>query len=177
MNQHLKDSLRYLYTQSLVTYANLLQAAYAAEVEAEKGRAAHSKAANLATSPDKVDLCSRDPSPIAASMAAIESKLDKCLKAVSKAAQALANKVDSSKPKNLKRESSSAPTTPTKTRGPMVSSAGPFKGRNGKPICCWQCGGWGHTTRECPTQGNLNWRELSGMVNPPKENQKPAENQ
>ena len=40
MNQHLKDSLHYLYTQSSVTYANLLQAAYAAEVEAEKGRAA-----------------------------------------------------------------------------------------------------------------------------------------
>ena len=40
MNQHLKDSLYYLYTQSSVTYANLLQAAYAAEVEAEKGRAA-----------------------------------------------------------------------------------------------------------------------------------------
>ena len=114
MNQHLKDSLRYLYTQSLVTYANLLQAAYAAEVEAEKGRAACSKAANLATSPDKVDLRSRDPSPIAASMAAIESKLDKCLKAVSKAAQALANKVDSSKSKNLKRKSSSAPTNPHK---------------------------------------------------------------
>ena len=63
MNQHLKDSLRYLYTQSLVTYANLLQAAYAAEVEAEKGRAARSKAANLATSPEKVDLCSGTPVP------------------------------------------------------------------------------------------------------------------
>ena len=94
MNQHLKDSLRYLYTQSSVTYANLLQAAYAAEVEAEKGRAAHSKAANLTSSPDKADIRSRDPSPIVASVAAIESKLDKCLKAVSKAAQAPANKAE-----------------------------------------------------------------------------------
>ena len=74
MNQHLKDSLRYLYTQSSVTYANWLQAVYASEVEAEKGRAAHSKAANLATLPDKVDLHSRNPRPIAASVAAIESK-------------------------------------------------------------------------------------------------------
>ena len=71
MNQHLKDSLRYLYTQSSVTYANLLQGAYAAKVEAEKGRAAFSKAANLAASPDKVDLCSRHPSPIVVSVAAI----------------------------------------------------------------------------------------------------------
>ena len=50
MNQHLEDSLHYLYTQSSVTYANLLQAAYTAEVEAEKGRAACSKAASI-TSP------------------------------------------------------------------------------------------------------------------------------
>ena len=137
MNQHLKDSLRYLYTQSSVTYANLLQAAYAAEVEAKKGRAARSKAANLTTSPEKVDLRSRDPSPMAVSVAAIESKLDKCLKAVSKAAQVPPNKMDSSKAKAIKRESNSAPTTPTKSRGPMTSSAGPFKGRSGKPIRCW----------------------------------------
>ena len=177
MNQHLKDSLRYLYTQSSVMYANLLQAAYAAEVEAEKGRVARSKAANLTTSPEKVDLLLRDPSPMAASVAAIESKLDKCLKAVSKAAQAPPNKIDSSKAKTIKRESNSAPTTPTKSRGPRTSSAGPFKGRSRKPIRCWRCGGWGHRTRECPTQGNLNWRELSVMANPPKENQKPAGNQ
>ena len=177
MNQHLKDSLQYLYTQSSVTYANLLQAAYAAEVEAKKGRAARSKAANLATLPEKVDLRSRDPSPLPVSVAAIELKLDKCLKAVSKAAQAPTNKVDSSKSKNLKRESSSAKTTPTKSGGLTVSPAGPFKGRNGKPIRCWRCGGWGHTTWECPTQGNLNWRELSRVVNPPKESQRPMGNQ
>ena len=96
MSQHLKDSLHYLYTQPSVTYANLLQAAYAAEVEAEKGRAAHSKAANLASSPDKVDIRSRDPSPIVASVAAIEYKLDKCLKTVSKVAQDPTNKTESS---------------------------------------------------------------------------------
>ena len=151
MNQHLKDSLRYLYTQSSVTYANLLQTAYAAEVEAEKGRAARSKAANLTNSPDKVDIQSRDPSPIVASEVAIESKLDKCLKAVSKAAQAPANKPDSSKQVGQHRESNSAPATPTKYRGPTSSAAGPFRGKNGKPIRCWQCGGWRHTTRECLT--------------------------
>ena len=37
MHQHLKDSLRYLYTQATVSCSELLQAAYAAEVEAEKG--------------------------------------------------------------------------------------------------------------------------------------------
>ena len=104
MNQHLKDSLRYLYTQSSMTYANLLQAAYAAEVEAEKGRAARSKAANLANSPDKVDIRSRDPSPIVASVATMESKLDKCLKAVSKVAQAPVNKIETSQQKGPHRK-------------------------------------------------------------------------
>ena len=37
MHQHLKDSLHYLYMQDSVTYAQLLQAAYAAEFEVEKG--------------------------------------------------------------------------------------------------------------------------------------------
>ena len=177
MNQHLKDSLRYLYTQSSVTYANLLQAAYAAEVEAEKGRAARSKASNLTNSPDKVNIQSRDPSPIVASVVAIESKLDKCLKAVSKAAQAPVNKQDSSKQvgQGQQRESNSAPATPTKYRGLTPSAAGPFRRKNGKPIRCRRCGGWGHTTRECPTQGNFIWRELSAAANPPKEPMKPAQ--
>ena len=175
MNQHLKDSLRYLYTQSSVTYANLFQAAYAAEVEVEKGRAAQSKAANLTNSPDKVDIRSRDPSQIVASVAAIESKLDKCLKSVSKAAQAPSHKTESSEQGGQHLESNLAPVTPTEYRGP-TSAGGPFKGKNGKPIHCWCCGGWGHTTRECPTQGNLNWRELSGPANPPKETVRPAQN-
>ena len=68
-------------------------------MEAEKGKAARSKAANLMTSPDEVDLRSRDSSPIVARVAAIESKLDKCLKNVSKAAQTPISKVDSSKRK------------------------------------------------------------------------------
>ena len=140
MNQHLKDSLRYLYTQSSVTYANLLQAAHAAEVEVEKGRVARSKMANLANSPDKVDIRSWDPSPIVASVAAIESKLDKCVKAVSKAAQVLVNKTEPSKQMGQHRESNSAPATPTKYKGPSTSAAGPFKGKNGKPIWCWHCG-------------------------------------
>ena len=176
MNQHLKDSLCYLYTQSSVTYANLLQAAYAAEVEAEKGRATRSKAASITSPSDKADMRSRDPSPIVASVAAIESKLDKCLKAVSKAAQAPPNKAESLKQVGQRRESNSAPATPTKYKGPPTTAAGPFKGKNGKPIRCWHCGGWGHTTRECPTQGNFNWRELSGVANPPKEAMRPAPN-
>ena len=175
MHQHLKDSLRYLFTQFSVTYCELLQAAYAAEVEAEKGRVAHSKAANVVASPEKVDVRSRDPSPIVASVATLESKLDKCLKAVSKAAQAK-NGNTGKQQVNSKRETNSAPSTPNKTKGPAVTAAGPFRRKNGKPIRCCRCGGWGHTSHECSTQGNVNWRELSRSGNPPKEEVRPAQN-
>ena len=175
MHQHLKDSLCYLYTQSTVSYSELLQAAYAAEVEAEKGRVARSKAANVVSSPEKGDVRSRDPSPIVASVAALESKLDKCLKAVSKATQAQTS-IREKQQGNHKREANSAPTTPNKSKGPAVTAAGPFRGKSGKPLRCWRCGGWGHTSRECPTQENVNWRELSGSGNPPKEEVRPAQN-
>ena len=136
MHQHLKDSLRYLYTQPIVSYSELLQAAYAAEVEAEKGRVACSKAANVMTSPEKPEIRSRDPCPIVASVAALESKLDKCLKADSKAAQAQTNN-KGKPPTNPKRETNSAPTTPNKSKGPAITAAGPFRGKNGKPLHCW----------------------------------------
>ena len=73
-------------------------------------------------------------------------------------------------------ESNLAPATPTKHKGPTITAAGPIKGKNGKLICCWCCGGRGHTTRECPTKGNLNWRELSVAANPPKHQGRPAQN-
>ena len=33
-----------------------------------------------------------------------------------------------------------------------------------KPIKCYRCDGWGHGWKGCPTQENLNWRELLGAV-------------
>ena len=35
-----------------------------------------------------------------------------------------------------------------------------------KPIQCYQCDGWGHGWRECPTPENLIWRKLVGVVVP-----------
>ena len=82
----------------------LLQAAYAAEFKVEKGWAAHSKAANMVVSHDKVNIKSRDPSPMAASVAAIELKLDKSLKAVWKVAQAPVAKNSNPRQGNYGRE-------------------------------------------------------------------------
>ena len=47
MHQHMKDSLRYFYTKSETSYADLLKAGYAAEIESAKGRALQRKAAAL----------------------------------------------------------------------------------------------------------------------------------
>ena len=46
--------------------------------------------------------------------------------------------------------------SPQKGKGPLKSGQ--------KPIRCSRCDGWGHGWRECPTQENLNWRELVGVV-------------
>ena len=106
-----------------MSYSELLQAAYAAEVEAEKGRVARSKAANVVPFPEKGDVRSRDPSPIVASVAALESKLDKCLKAVSKATQAQTSSREKQQG-NHKREANSAPTTPNKSKGACRNGSG-----------------------------------------------------
>ena len=141
----------------------------------QKKGVARSKAANITQSPEHNISRSRDPSPIVASIAVLESKLDKCLKAVSKATQAQPGGKGSQRVGSQKRESNSAPVTPNKANGPAVSAAGPFKGKNGKPIRCWHCSGWGHTSRKCPNQGNVNWRELSRAAKPPRDEAKTAQ--
>ena len=46
------------------------------------------------------------------------------------------------------------PVSPYKGQGPTTSAAGPFKQ-------CHNCGGWGHSHRQCLSQGCINWRSLS----------------
>ena len=36
-----------------------------------------------------------------------------------------------------------------------------------KPIQCYNCGGWGHGWRNCPTMGNVDWRSLNRAEPPP----------
>ena len=43
-------------------------------------------------------------------------------------------------------------SSPRKGKGPAASAAGPFKPGQ-KPLQCYKCGGWGHTYKECPSQG------------------------
>ena len=161
MQQHLRDSLRFMFQDPMCDYTQLLKAASEAEIESERGRmlGLHSKGGNLLEDWKSSYGASRDASPIAASMASMEFKLEQ-LTTIVKSAQKMTNA------DNSKQGSQTPRNTPKKSGGPTTTSAGPFnKGK--KPIRCWRCGGWGHTSRECPTQGNLNWKELNGSKDLP----------
>ena len=56
-----------------------------------------------------------------------------------------------------------------KGKGPITSAARPFK-EGQKPIQCYNCGGWGHRWRNCPTTGNMDWRSLNRAEPPPTGN-------
>ena len=142
MQQHLRDSLRFMFQDPKCDYTQLLKAASAAEIESERGRALglHSKSGNLLEDEKTSTHNSRDASPIAASVASMESKLEQ-LTTIVKSAQKTAGQ------ENSKTGVGTSRNTAKKSGGPATSSAGPFnKGK--KPLRCWRCGGWGHTWRE-----------------------------
>ena len=57
--------------------------------------------------------------------------------------------------------------SPRKGKGPATSAAGPFKPGQ-KPLQCYKCRGWGHTYKECASQGGIDWRGLNGATPPPE---------
>ena len=72
----------------------------------------------------------------------------------------------------------STTNSPKKTRGPGINAAGPYKPGQ-KPIQCYNCGGWGHGWRNCPTaMGNIDWRSLNRAELPQAEGESgPTQNQ
>ena len=154
----LRNATRYLFKQEDTTYEELLDAAKEAELEftESKGASARLKAMGVA---DKNE----------------HSKI-----------QELNNRIENLtatlKANNVKSKSTSAPCSPAKksnggggtqkTKGPEITSHGPF--RQGKrPLQCYQCRGWGHGWRECPSPGNIDWRRLKGDEPPPEGKEAP----
>ena len=131
MQQHLRDSLRFMFQDPKCDYTQLLKAASMAEIESERGRALglHSKGGNLLGDEKTSNPSSQDASPIAASVASMESKLEQLTTIVKSAQKATGYE-------NSKSRAQSSRNTPKKSGGPATSSAGPFnKGK--KPFRCW----------------------------------------
>ena len=150
MTQHLRDSMHYLYKEPDTTYESLLSSATEAEAEWLENKTIKAKAASY-IDPSKKE---RDE---------LKAKIDKLTAELAKK-----EKGGYFKKKSQKATSETPANSPKgspRSKGPEITSAGPF--HNGKkPIQCFKCGGWGHVIRECSMSGNMNWEELN-RVEPP----------
>ena len=158
LQDKMRDSMRFLYTQEDCTFSKLLKAAMIAEAESKPRVTAKVKAATADTNTNNSNQ----------ELSSIQSQLDSMSK-ILKSAQF--NKNAKSKGKGGAKKgnnSKSAEAKPQhKSQGPAVSAAGPFTG--GKPpIQCHRCMGWGHFMRNCPNrepiQGSVEWGNLHGEV-------------
>ena len=142
--------MRYLYKEPDTTYESLLSSATEAEAEWLENKTIKAKAASY-IDPSKKE---RDE---------LKAKIDKLTVELVKK-----EKGGYFKKKSQKATSETPANSPKgspRSKGPEITSAGPF--HNGKkPIQCFKCGGWGHVIRECSTSGNVNWEELN-RVEPP----------
>ena len=159
MTQHLRDSMRYLYKQDETTYDELLLTAKEAECEWLEHKSIKAKTTVI-------------DDPASKEREEIRVRLDKLTKSIKSASFQRRGGNTNNKKKNSSTPSASPARTPTNSprpsKGPGVSSAGPFK--NGRrPIQCYKCGGWGHVARECANQENVEWREFLRADSPPKE--------
>ena len=159
MHQLMKDSLRYLYTKSETTYADLLKAGYVAEIESAKGRALHSKVAVV----KQEEMTNTNQGKSGTTLKHFNQMVTKIeeLTTLVKSAQFNGNKKGGQK--GSQKNSQSAPTTPAKSK---AANQGNNEGDKFvlKPPHCWYCGGWGHIIHECPSTSNVKWWELSESV-------------
>ena len=137
----LKNTVRFMYKAESSNYETLLEAAREAEAEFHDNKsAARMKSANLIEGDkDKLET--------------LESKIENLTLALKAGTLVSKNHQGSPKKGSWKKEGSqSQPTTPSK--GPEVTSHGPFRGKFKDPRQCHRCRGWGHIRPDCPTRLN-----------------------
>ena len=147
MTQHLRNSMRYLYKQPTTVYDELLQSAKEAESEWMDNK--------LRVKSTTVE----DPGK--REREELKERLERLTESMKVAnLQTSRRDVKKSSPRSPKSESprGAMPNSP-RSRGPAITSAGPFQGRR-RPLQCYKCGGWGHVQRECPTSENVDWRGM-----------------
>ena len=147
MTQHLRNSMRYLYKQPTTAYDELLQSAKEAESEWLDNKLRVKS--TMVDDPGK-----REREELKERL----ERLTETMKATS--LQPQRREMKKSSPRSPKNESprNAVPSTP-RSRGPAITSAGPFHGSK-KPLQCFKCRGWGHVQRECPTSENVDWRGM-----------------
>ena len=147
MTQHLRNSMRYLYKQPTTAYDELLQSAKEAESEWLDNK--------LRVKSTMVD----DPGK--REREELKERLERLTETMKAASlQPQRREMKKSSPRSPKNESprNTVPSSP-QSRGPAITSAGPFHGCK-KPLQCFKCGGWGHVQRECPMSENVDWRGM-----------------
>ena len=156
LQDKMRDSMRFLYTQEDCTFSKLLKAAMIAEAESKPRVQAKVKSATAETNTNNNNQ----------ELSSIQSQLDsmsKILKSAHFNKRAKANGKGGPKKGNNSKAAEAKPQH--KSKGPAVSAAGPFT--RGKPsVQCHRCMGWGHYMRNCPNrepvQGSVEWGNLHG---------------
>ena len=172
MNLHICESMRFLYKKPEVTYEELLSET----LEAEK------------------DCCPSKSMTAKSKAAVVESEASPSLQKLTQEINALTTVVKSAsmgtpktKPPNHKtkinslksngnKDSKTNGNSPRKGKGLTASAAGPFKPRQ-KSLQCYKCGGWGHTYKECPSQGGFQLEWLNQGHTTSREGEGPRDTQ
>ena len=157
MHSHICESMQFLYKKPEVTYEELLLET----LEAEK------------------DCCSSKSTPAKLKAAVVEQEALPSLQKLTQEISALTTVVKSASmgtPKtktsnnkgkinslkgNGNKGSNTNGNSPRKGKGPATSAAGPFKPGQ-KPLQCYKCRGWGHTYKECVSQGGIEDQYIGG---------------
>ena len=158
LQDKMRDSMRFLYTQEDCTFSKLLKAVMIAEAESKPRVQAKVKSVTAETNTNNNNQ----------ELSSIQSQLDSMSKILKNAhfnKNAKSNGKGGAKKGNNSKSAEAKPQH--KSKGPAVSAAGPFTG--GKPpIQCHRCMGWGHFMRNCPNrepiQGSVEWGNLHGEV-------------
>ena len=148
MSQHLWDSMRFLYKKEETSYEDLLKASQEAEGEWTKNKSARVK---------NVTITKKD------GLKALKEQISSLASAITVSQSLIKGK----EPKmNGTQKGKRDQDGKLKTKGPETNGNRPFQ-EGQQPIQCFKCGGWGHMAHICPSQGNMNWRNLNGADAPP----------
>ena len=155
MHQHLKDLIRFCYKQEETTYEEL----FCETIKAEKEKVPEIRITSL-----KVKSAITKPAVTREDSVGIQDLRQK-INALTTGGARLKHPGSGGTPQKGKNYSKMN-RSPYKEWDQATTSAGPFKPGQ-KHFQCYLCGGWGHSYKQCPSQGGIDWRALDGAKAPP----------